>query len=355
MKRIAALITGILLACGLVAGTAGPAAADTWRSLKGPTLLPPSAVQHAAASAPDNLWTSGLETIKCDPVCDEVGETGKPFLRQWNGAKWIDHRPAGLLPAHIRAIKALSPADVWIAGGRNSPLIAHWDGTAWSSPPLPLEPTGVWTTVEARPDAVWVAANTRDEGLIYRRAGGQWLVTRLPGLTVHQIVSRSATDVWALAATRWDPAYSGDVNTLLRSTDGRTWQQVSVPGLTSASRLTGLAVSGGSEVWLSGRNGTAGFLKRFDGSAWQDVADPAGFGGGRALAADANGAVWTVGGNKIHRYQGGAWTEFAAPLSGTTRDVILREVTVVPGTSQVYAVGQGLGLVAQGPYIATNG
>ncbi|WP_147425150.1 hypothetical protein [Bailinhaonella thermotolerans] len=361
MRRLIALLTGTLVAAALAAAPSpANAAAAGWRVLDAPALVPTAELRLVSASAPGDVWVHGVEALRCGPGCSVP--TGNPVLRQWTGTAWRDHKPPAVDLHTVTALEAAAPDDVWVAGGTPyAPFVTHWNGAGWERPEFAFQHPGAFPAVEAGPDGVWVAVNGVNGGaVVHRRAGGRWESSAVPGVRVHRIVARTATDVWALAA----PAgvhTDGWGAFLLRSTDGRAWSRVDVPGAPGKDiRLTSVAPRGAADVVVSGEavggDGTrVPLFKRWDGAAWADLPDPQRLGGARRLSADRDGVLWDVAGGSVLAYRDGAWTSTPAPRSGTTQEVRLLSLAVVPGASAVYVAGGGKGHLLTGAYLAAGG
>nr|BFE74418.1 hypothetical protein GCM10020092_077190 [Actinoplanes digitatis] len=59
--------------------------------------------------------------------------------------------PAGVANSQLRAVTAVSARDLWVGGAwwdktQVHPLLAHWDGTAWTVPALPALPQDAYLT-----------------------------------------------------------------------------------------------------------------------------------------------------------------------------------------------------------------
>jgi hypothetical protein len=79
-------------------------------------------------SAPDDVWA--------------VGSNGASLVYRWNGTEWS--KLGGILDqweGEMRGVSALTTDDVWAAGVNqwSQPVIAHWDGSAWSRSPVKKE------------------------------------------------------------------------------------------------------------------------------------------------------------------------------------------------------------------------
>jgi hypothetical protein len=136
-----------------------------------------------AATAPDDVWAVGAVDRQAlilhydgvawrrtrvprtlGPLSDvaalsttEAWAVGGGMLR-WNGRAW--RRVKDLPFTSANTVTALSPTDIWVAGGGGG--LAHFDGHGWSrggSPP-PLSGSAVWLgSASAAPGTVWVVGS----------------------------------------------------------------------------------------------------------------------------------------------------------------------------------------------------
>ncbi|XVQ10942.1 WD40/YVTN/BNR-like repeat-containing protein [Spirillospora sp. CA-255316] len=89
---------------------------------------------------------------------DDAWAVGRDRVLRWNGRKW---RKVDAPVTAANTVTALSPDDVWVAGGRGE--LAHFDGHRWSRAASP-QPLG--------DSAVWLASTS----LPVSGAGSAWLV-----------------------------------------------------------------------------------------------------------------------------------------------------------------------------------
>src|SRR5262249_15534593 len=128
---------------------------------------------------------------------------------------------------HFTAISARAANDVWAVGAYyqrdiHTPLLAHWDGTAWH--------------LADRPARVPYASN-------------------LVG-----IAAVNATTVWAVGS------FGGS---LIMRWDGTAWGPVASPNvLRNGNRLTAVAALAPNDVWALGMSGSGIVALHWDGSRW---------------------------------------------------------------------------------------
>ena len=287
--------------------------------------------------------------------------------RHWDGRRWRSvHAPGGKL-TEMWSVAAISSSDVWGVGDQyNRSFAEHWDGTSWTqvaTPPVDPDTEGDYLrSVDGiAADDVWAVGDTVQSScttyqpLIEHWDGTSWSKVpyslpydntegNLEGVTVV-----SATDAWAVGATR------GDVRALLvLHWNGKVWKPVTdLDGVTCCGLMSVDAVSA-TDVWAVGAGSSipGSLLLHWDGKAWTSF--PAHTGhrdrtidavwGVSATAADD---VWAVGGFsnwqsipthvRVLHWDGIRWHDVPAPNPGRVAD----RLWAVSGTGpdDVWAVG----------------
>ena len=246
--------------------------------------------------------------------------------------------------ARARALTvSLAHAAVLAACGDSTPPVNPGGGPGTEHPLAPIS----WTRQLDTATTPWrmVAPVGASEafavgpGGIHRFANGAWTVSRADwGLGA--IWGSSASDVWAVGekVDATNPSNPTRTPVFLRF-DGTTWTSrppASIPSLTP----TDVSGSGPSDVYVSARStlADAGFVLRYDGSAWSTEALPGGTSQPppalAAIWASAPGDVFAVGSQgTILRRSGGTWSKATSGTTASLRDVTGRSA------ADVYAVG----------------
>ena len=210
------------------------------------------ALTGITALAPDDAWAVGS------------GEpNAAPFVVHWDGTAWRQVRGipdlTGVRTRSLYAVTAVSHDDVWAVGGDeladkpgySRPCAQHWDGTRWTTVPVPGPPAGETSTFDA-------------------------------------VTAFGPNDVWAVGGDH-------DQHSFTEHWDGHTWTLVpSAPH----KRLSGVAGLRPDDVWAVGEDRTHDFvgdLQHWDGHSWTDVplADPHQV--LYAIARDGTGGLLAVG------------------------------------------------------------
>lgn len=172
------------------------------------------------------------------------------LAEHWNGSSWTKvPTPIQGGSALFNAVAATFASNAWAVGSIGpgpgdpaveSPLIEHWDGTAWSAQPFAV-PTD----------------------------GGQFTA----------VAATSADDAWAVGYTGATSEGTGQT-TMIEHWDGSGWTQVSSPDPAgSASILSGVTAIRPDDAWAVGHTLTSSGVDQsltmhWDGSTWTVVPSP---------------------------------------------------------------------------------
>jgi hypothetical protein len=209
-----------------------------------------------------------------------LGSAHSGLVAQWNGSTWT--RLTVPLPKNnnmlsdLYAVSADSASDAWIVGTyefevnpsdyAEETYSLHWNGTAWSIVPMPLEPGTnpnfeyVFNAIKANsPTDVWAvgeSVNAAQSGsaatLIEHYNGKQWSIVPSPspgtGAELTGVTTSNVTDnVWAVGS--YTPTGSSVAQTLTLNWNGNTWNTMASPdGGTGASLLFSVAATPGASI-----------------------------------------------------------------------------------------------------------
>ena len=192
----------------------------------------------------------------------------------------------------LSAVSAVSSTDAWAVGTAwidhaADPVILRWNGTAWSiADALPSRHhhyPDLRSIVALGADDVWAAGRLKDYGstpdstpLILHWDGSAWQQIEVPALadavTLDAIAADHAGDVWTVGASY--PA-SGPVQPFTERWDGTQWLVVDTPAFADDSQLLGVSVLASDDAWAVGVTGNDRLLLHWDGSAWSVSGHPA--------------------------------------------------------------------------------
>jgi hypothetical protein len=194
------------------------------------------------------------------------------LIEHWDGSQWSvvpAATPAGSAFSWLYGIAALSAKDIWTvgtsipqAGGGETVLINHWNGTAWSlvSGPNPGTNANILYAVAPVPgtNQLWAVGNYLTSGayqtLIERWNGTTWNLVTSPspgsnGNGLQGVTALSANSAWAVGS---DTNGNGDL-TLIEHWNGTNWSIVASPNPLSLNFLSAVArVPHTSKLWAVG-------------------------------------------------------------------------------------------------------
>lgn len=257
-------------------------------------------------TGPNDIWASGHNTMMYN-----------------NGTRWV------VIPGDWQggatSIHGSSTDNVWAAGHG----LWRYDGRRWTNlfPPPYSEHNGVWV---AGKDDVFVTTASR----VLRWDGAVWdtMMPRVSGRGFNAVWGAGPNDVFVVGGT-W--------NTALQKTDGHVWHWDGAQW--DSVKYTGQYLSkvwgtSGSDVYAVGQNG---FVARWDGTSWTQVAQGLTTMSLNAVWGTGPDDVWVAGGgyqgggpqSTVLHWDGAAWS--LVPTGGP------RVVTAgfSPNPDKVYLVG----------------
>src|SRR5215469_16855971 len=305
-------------------------------------------VLHAtAASGPGHMWAVGRQTITTPGF--------QNLIISNDGHGWSEVAAPNPGPAdELQSVSASGSSDAWAVGyyttGNASkpeaPEALHWDASSWTSVPLPALPGDFDTDngagiVDISPADAWLVGawfkpGGRDNSFIAHWNGTAWsMVTRLPGLAMHDLAASGRGDVWALG-TGSGPAFPA----VIEHYNGSKWTlSATLPGV----RLHRLASVSRDQAWAVGSNAaeTATATVEWNGSAWNAVPspNPSTEDSLRDVAAVPGGGLWAIGTEMDFSSGGGEPSPMAMHWDGTAW-------TAVPAIGVGGAAGSFLGISA---------
>ena len=323
-----------------------------------------SALVSVASISTNDVWAVGYSVRVVGGA-----QTYRTLTEHWNGTTWSvvpspSPGPKGQIRDFLFGVAATSTNDVWAVGEEDqtnpSAFVEHWDGSKWSVVSTPLIPKALNVTLSSvaviSANGVWAAGKYEDSAgtiftLIEHWNGIQWSIVSSPnvgslGSAFSGVAVISVNDVWAVGTYKTS---STTFATLTEHRDGTRWRVVPSPNIGSAN-LTAVTAIATNDVWSVGvysQNNSANTLtEHWDGTQWSIVSSPNGskssFNELNAVAAVASKNVWSVGEDTLNaglteHWNGTEWKLVSSPMLGIITN--LNGVTVVPGTSKLWAVG----------------
>ncbi len=348
-----------------------------WSIVPAPTVGLETIFDAVSASSPTNVWVAGeyLEsgfgwngvteswngkswTVETDPnsyglssisalSAKNVWATGGQ-VEHWNGTRW--NIQSNL---HAGAIDAVSNKDVWILGGNTG--VAHFDGTTWTSLPLPLQASLESISADSLTDA-WIVGQA-DGGAVTEHWDGS-AFTVVPSPQAGSSSALTAIDVrhgFAIAVGYDVGVKSRQPTGLDEFWDGSRWKLGRDVDIESESNaLTSVYASAPNDAWAGGVTSNGTLMEHWDGVAWSvvpfahHIRDPEVPIGVTAMAGRSATDVWAIGpifdacldgdaAGAAH-WDGRRWRFVNPHICGTARSSFSAIQDFGPGS--VWAVGE---------------
>jgi len=181
----------------------------SWSVVASPTLPPNSSLSAVTAPAANNAWVVGTTSGSSNAV-----------VEHWNGKRWSLVSSPAFTNVLVSTISADSSTDVWAFGASTTtgnPEALHFNGTTWTA--MPVATSGVVFKVGGltalSPTDVWAAGGiTAPDHVPLVPAAEHWDGTRWslvsapnpnPGaiyydITLSGIAAIAANDIWAVGS-----------------------------------------------------------------------------------------------------------------------------------------------------------
>ena len=224
------------------------------------------------------------------------------------GREWLPSPAGEPSLARLNSVAAVSASDAWAVGyGGKTPLIEHWDGSAWSIVTGAVGCARLYAITALSAGNIWVVGETCNRAVtpvIEHFDGTAWHQVAQPVSTYDSfLISVSAdspTDIWAVGGQT-----GGTPPVLIEHYDGTRWAEVPNPALpanlTYNGWLRSVAALGAGDVWVAGAavaNSSAGqtLALHFDGTSWQVVPSDTANGVFESVAGTGPGQpLWATG------------------------------------------------------------
>jgi hypothetical protein len=331
-RRALIAIAATAISVGLSGVVAGSASAATPRPAA-TTYSATGGLYGVASVSSSSAWAVGYAGNSSAP---------KILMLHWNGKAWSRVTSPSVLTAtgQLSAITAVSAKSAWAVGstggigtGKNHSLLLHWNGSTWSQVTSPAPVTGGslaglavtgktgWAVgyVNTNPSAPACCAGTP---LVFHWNGSAWsrLTTKLGnGSYLSGVVITAASTAWAIGGP------TAMITGALAKWNGSAWSWVKDPVSGPYHPLNGIAAGPGGTVFMVGtNNNTSGppVSARWNASAWKTVTVSAPNSSGlNAVAFAPGGTAWAAGVARsgsstqtlVMRWNGTSWTRVSSP------------------------------------------
>ncbi len=290
----------------------------SWSVIPSPnTAATRNYLQAVAAVAANNVWAVGFT----------VGSFGQSLIEHWDGTQWSIVPGPGY---ELEEIGVVNAQDIWVAGDS----LLHWDGTTWTSVSHPGGSSILRGLAAIDTNDVWAVGYSQTvprHSVIEHWDGIQWSFVPGPDPSgndeLFSITAVNANDVWGVGDTEGE--------TLIVHWDGQTWTQITSPNQGRVNELFRVDSSGPNNIWAAGDFADDGGIHwqpltmHFDGVAWTIVPSvpgaPGAYGYSRlgGVAVVPGGDVWISGccdngGALMERYSEPCVTPSPSPTPSVT-------------------------------------
>jgi hypothetical protein len=378
IKRV--VVAALAGSAGAVLAAGPVGAVATFTVVPSPSPNPISnALSAVFGRTATDAWAVGTQAEIDNGTVDSDADVG--LALHWNGTTWTNTPTpvVRFLNQALNGVTAVSANDAWAVGGiagaqsqrPKFPLALHWDGTSWTSVPIPTGPNPGGTgrgslsgVVALSSTNVWAVG--RSPGLtaiIEHWDGTAWTLAPVPTINtgLSAIAAVSPTNIWATGGQLVNA--DGTRTALIMHYDGVSWtqvtNQVSVPANFVANNgLGSLTAVSANDIWAVGGDTdnlsvTEPLIQHWNGTVWSRVPAPprpAGithYGLG-SVAAVSSTDVYAVGflfhgdlsgtDNFVAHWNGTAWVRLTVPAPPEAA-AGLAGISVTPGGNPIWAVG----------------
>jgi hypothetical protein len=353
----------IAAAAAAVIAFAAPTAASAARAA-GTTVTPGWRVVASYQNSPIvEMASGGPKSTWAVELCGGPCSVDRLVLRHWNGKTWqavpqpADSAKTGTQPPQLAVPPGSKDVFAFYDEYRNvaHPSVTEWTGASWTARSYFTPNSTNLSFAAASPGNVWAFGipypATASPAVHFN--GKTWAAAPSPGVNAWYAAATSAADIWALGqqvgnANSWSTA----------RWNGRKWTAVPLPSAPKAahqvvSDFQGLAVGSKNDVWTTGfaELVTSTFwMLHWNGRKWSALKVPYAIDSmdylpPSLISADGHGGVWLDATAKngteylFHGTPQGRWQRFTLPTLKGAGPVSLNGLTLLPGTTTVYAYG----------------
>lgn len=298
------------------------------------------------------------------------GGPSTPVAVHWNGADWKQYPLPSVARGFISDASAVSAHDIWAVSYYGGYAL-NWDGGKWR---MARRWPGLLSGVTAiTPDDVWVfgtdPGGTAGSGT-WRYNGRSWRKVNGPASRIYRASAVSQRDIWAIASQVRD----GRVSDQILHYGQRRWHVIRIPRALRGARLHDILARSAHDVWLAGNTSPPGqeklLVAHLHGTRWSVVTRSRRVLAGQ-LSADGRGGVWltltpTNGSSRALIAHVRASGRMSWPRLWQRSGIGLTDVAVIPhdggnawatggvlvrdgGLAVVFALGQGWAAAALPP------
>jgi hypothetical protein len=306
-----------------------------------------------AATSPQRAWAVGYADGAARP---------RIVIERWTAAGWNSMTVPGVTRGVLNSVTAVTARSAWAVGSTGNfesgnALILHWNGSRWAKVPSPATPTrygddllGVTARGAGSAWAVGLARTGKGSSpLVLHWDGTAWSLVRSPRLKdsyLSSVTIASNKSTWAVGENE----FNGN-RPVLEHWNGRAWTIARSPVRGANDYLSSISAASSANVWTVGFDALpapAALSARWRGSLWRNVPVPsAGQDGLESVTTLSDGTAWAAGATivgqggglpLILRWNGHAWKR--APVPSVAGSLSSIDAT---SASNAWAVGDTSG------------
>jgi hypothetical protein len=215
--------------------------------------------------APGHLMRSVVDISPTDAYA--VGQT---VALHWDGSAWSTIAvpvPGGAAPVTFDAVAADSATDVWVTGvyfdpvtSADQPFTAHWNGTTWTSVPVPANQAELFGLTAVSSGDAWAVGETGGNPVTENWDGSTWRVVPNPVQgTPGNLASVTNTGPGNVTAVGHNSTANGPTAAFILAWNGSSWVSDIAPVVGATEQLySASAAPGGSVTWALGSSTSSG-------------------------------------------------------------------------------------------------
>ena len=257
----------------------------------------------SAASATD-VWAGGEDEVRLE---GSSTTRSQPLLAHWDGRAWTV-TPTPLRWGYVETLVA-SRGSAWATVSNSAgSFLLHWGGSRWRIMPRPVDVPSPWLVTGPR-GRVWLIGKR-----VYERDGGGWRPLRALGPVAGQPLRtlRASAEIWRVRLPRLPERW-----------DGTRWVSTAPLPRDFQQSVADVVPFSAKEAWMAGYNEIRALVFRWDGSRWRRVPGPPPGATDAEIYTTGARTLWltgTIGTDRpyLMRLEGSGWKPVPPPTREET-------------------------------------
>lgn len=262
-----------------------------WTIVPTPDFTLASSLDGVVAIAANDVWAVGF-------TGDPNNSDSSNVILHWNGSVWSivpSPNPGGRRLDKLHDVAAISSSNVYAVGeyvdnsGRELATILHWDGAVWTVVPNSCGPLFGISALAA--NDIWAVG--------YQSChfdGTTWTSIPIPqdggGITLADVSAAATNDVWAVGVSVTCDGFGCYFSSYAIHWNGTQWVLTKPPG----TSLGGVQAMGRNRAVAVGTFSLGTLIARSNGKSWEEIPSPdPEAGGGLNEITSTTGKLWSVG------------------------------------------------------------